>query len=219
MDVRLGYARVRPTEIGGLTAAAAPSIRFRMVSKLSRTDWMRAARLALLRGGVGSVRIEKLARELGVTKGSFYWHFSDREALLEALLEEWESEADLLIGAIGAPPAVGMPALLERLAHNVVASERGDVPSDAAIFAWAAVDPRIAQRVDAAETERVSLLAALIGDSARAELAYMAYLGFILRRRHSANPEEAFQQVSDLFLWAASERSGRSRKSAAAEAS
>jgi AcrR family transcriptional regulator len=174
-----------------------------MVRSMSKSDWMRAARLALLQGGVASVRIEKLARELGVTKGSFYWHFSDREALLEALLEEWESEADLLIGAIGAPSVVGMPALLERIAHNVVASEKGEVPSDAAIFGWAAVDPQIARRVNAAEAERVSLLAVMIGDAAKAELVYMAYLGFILRRRHSANAEEAFQHLAGLFLWAA----------------
>lgn len=170
---------------------------------MSKQDWMRAARLALLEGGVGSVRVEKLARELGVTKGSFYWHFSDRGALLEALLEEWESEADLLIGAIGAPLAVGMPALLERLALDVVASEKGEAPSDAAIFGWAAADPQIARRVNAAEAERVALLATMIGDAAKAELIYMTYLGFILRRRHSANAEQAFQQVADLFLWAA----------------
>lgn len=166
---------------------------------------MRAARLALLRGGVSSVRIERLARDLGVTKGSFYWHFSDRNELLQALLEEWEAEADLLIGAIGATRPVGMRSLLEQLAHNVIASERGEVPSDAAIFAWAAVAPEIADRVNAAEAERVSLLAALIGDSAKAELAYMAYLGFILRRRHSDNPQESFELVANFFLSAIGE--------------
>jgi len=53
---------------------------------LGQDDWLRAARLALLRGGVEAVRVEKLARDLGVTKGSFYWHFKDRDELLELLL-------------------------------------------------------------------------------------------------------------------------------------
>jgi AcrR family transcriptional regulator len=190
--------------LAALTAANATSIRSRMV-RLSRRDWMRAARLALLRGGIGSVSIEKLARDLRVTKGSFYWHFSGRSELLESLLDEWEADADLLIGALGAPPAQGMQALVDQLAHNVVASESGEVPSDAAIFAWAAIDPEIAERVNTAERERVALLAALIGDRAKAELAYMAYLGFILRRRHSDDPQESFQLVANFFLAALGE--------------
>lgn len=186
-----------------------------MVAATSKADWMRAARLALLRGGVASVQIEKLAGQLGLTKGSFYWHFSDRQALLNALLKEWEDEADLLIGAIGAPREEGIQSLLDQLARNVIASERGDVPSDAAIFAWAAVAPEIAERVNAAEAERIALLSTLIGDSEGAELAYLAYLGFILRGRHRPNSEQSFRRVADLFLLTA-ERSGRlhSRRSA-----
>ena len=63
------------------------TIRTRMVNR-SRTgaDWLKAARLALLHRGPDAVRVEPLARGLGVTKGSFYWHFKDRNALLEALL-------------------------------------------------------------------------------------------------------------------------------------
>lgn len=175
------------------------TIRVRMDVPLSKSDWLGAARRALLRGGVGSVSIEKLARELGVTKGSFYWHFKDRAALLEALLKEWEDEADLLIGAIGAAGPLGVDKLMTQVRENVFASERGDAPSDAAIFAWAAVEPGITDRVNAAEQERIALLAALLGNQAKAEIAYMAYLGYILRRRHGPNPAEAFLLVSDLF--------------------
>src|SRR5215831_18160375 len=68
------------------------TIRYRMDKDLGRADWLKAARMALLQGGVEAVRVEKLARNLCVTKGSFYWHFRDREELLEALLREWEVE-------------------------------------------------------------------------------------------------------------------------------
>ncbi len=122
-----------------------------MVTRLSRSDWLRAARLALLKRSIDSVSIERLARELGVTKGSFYWHFKNRAALLEALLKEWEDEADLLIGAIGAAGETGVEKLMAQVQENVFASERGDAPSDAAIFAWAAFDSRIRDRVNAAE--------------------------------------------------------------------
>jgi AcrR family transcriptional regulator len=56
--------------------------------RLEKKDWMRAARLTLLEGGPSAVRVETLARKLRVSKGSFYWHFKNREALLESLLRE-----------------------------------------------------------------------------------------------------------------------------------
>ena len=72
-----------------------------MERDLEREDWLRAARLALLRGGVEAVRVEKLARDLDVTKGSFYWHFKDRDELLDLLLREWESEVQEIVLQIG----------------------------------------------------------------------------------------------------------------------
>jgi AcrR family transcriptional regulator len=58
--------------------------------RLDREDWIRAAMVALAEEGVRAVAVEPLARRLGVTKGSFYWHFANREALWSALLERWE---------------------------------------------------------------------------------------------------------------------------------
>lgn len=59
---------------------------------LSRDDWIRAAAREFAEHGVGAVAVEPLAKRLGVTKGSFYWHFPNREALLRATLERWEQE-------------------------------------------------------------------------------------------------------------------------------
>src|SRR5215203_496336 len=60
---------------------------------LKAEDWVGAARAAMAEGGVEAVAVEPVARRLGVTKGSFYWHFKDRRALLEATLERWEEES------------------------------------------------------------------------------------------------------------------------------
>src|SRR6266480_8135100 len=107
-----------------------------MENRLSVSDWMRVARLALLHSGPDGVRVEPLARSLGVTKGSFYWHFRDRRDLLEQLLVEWERETDLLTSALGdADPLGRLPAIIGELNRRNLASERGDSPSDAAIFA------------------------------------------------------------------------------------
>ena len=60
--------------------------------KLDRDAWVQAGLEALERGGVGAVAALPLARELGVTRGSFYWHFASRDDLLAAVLERWERD-------------------------------------------------------------------------------------------------------------------------------
>ncbi len=59
---------------------------------LTADDWIVAADRAIEESGVSAVAVEPLARRLGVTKGSFYWHFKNRNALLEATLLRWEQE-------------------------------------------------------------------------------------------------------------------------------
>jgi AcrR family transcriptional regulator len=61
-------------------------------SQLSRDDWALAAFRALARGGIEAVAVEPIAAKLGATKGSFYWHFKDRNALIEAALGVWERQ-------------------------------------------------------------------------------------------------------------------------------
>ena len=57
-----------------------------------KAQWLGAGLEALRKGGVSEVRVERLAAALGITKGSFYWHFRDRGELLEAVLEHWARE-------------------------------------------------------------------------------------------------------------------------------
>jgi AcrR family transcriptional regulator len=59
-------------------------------SQLSSDDWAMAAMFSIADGGVANVSIERLAQQLGATKGSAYWHFADRSALIAAALELWE---------------------------------------------------------------------------------------------------------------------------------
>lgn len=57
--------------------------------RLTRDDWIAAARKALIKGGVTAIKVDHLARQIGVTRGSFYWHFRDRNELLRSLLQAW----------------------------------------------------------------------------------------------------------------------------------
>ena len=60
--------------------------------RLNQNDWLKAALKILRESGIDSVKIVPLAKSLGVTSGSFYWHFADRPALYDALLDYWEKE-------------------------------------------------------------------------------------------------------------------------------
>ena len=74
-------------------------------ARLSADDWAQAALDLVAEQGVAAVAVEPLARRLGVTKGSFYWHFPSRDALLQAALERWEAiEQESVFGSLEAVP-------------------------------------------------------------------------------------------------------------------
>ena len=65
--------------------------------RLSRKDWIDAASQEFAVGGPAAVTVEMLARKMGVTKGSFYWHFKDRDELLTSVLAQWRDDATMSI--------------------------------------------------------------------------------------------------------------------------
>ncbi len=68
------------------------------VTTLDVTAWVEAAFDLLAEGGIDAVRVDPLAKRLGVTRGSFYWHFKDREALHKAMLKQWRKAATYQVG-------------------------------------------------------------------------------------------------------------------------
>jgi AcrR family transcriptional regulator len=169
---------------------------------LDRNDWLRAARLALLQGGVEGVRVERLARNLDVTKGSFYWHFKDREELLEVLLREWEDELlqDIIPRLKGRQGQEALRFLLQLMVERVPLGEKGILPSDAAMFTWASVSSTVARRVNRAERKRIELLKKLIGDPGRTELLYLVWLGFVARGQRVPGSRKQFPQIARAML-------------------
>ena len=85
----------------------------RMLRQLGREDWVQAGLAALAAGGEAAFRVEAVARDLRVTKGSFYWHFQDRAAWRDAVLAYWEHRmfAELLRPARLRPDRVNWAAI------------------------------------------------------------------------------------------------------------
>lgn len=173
---------------------------------LVREDWLDAAVRALRQSGIDAVHVESLARDLGVTKGSFYWHYVNRAELLDALLERWEEET---AGLIQQAAQVKNPLDSVLRFFELVARGRGQLP-DTEFFAWARRDPRVAERTSVTEQRRVSFIrdqleVAGLGEreaGERAEAGYLATLGWIERASRRQDSAEAFQRFTTyLFRW------------------
>ena len=156
-----------------------------MASTPDRTaeDWLRAAAKRLAGAGAAAVAVEALARDLGVTKGSFYWHFRDRPALLAALLAQWESRATApLVERLRSLPG-GPRARLQALMATVAAEGGGSL--DPAMRGWALTDAQVRAALERVDETRLAFIAgefAALGFSpgearTRARLFYLHLLG------------------------------------------
>lgn len=148
-----------------------------------KPQWLRAGLEALRKGGVGAVRVERLAQDLGVTKGSFYHHFRDRGALLEAVLEFWSREmTDAEFERVQALKG-GLAQRLLALAQDVL--EHGMGRYDPAVRAWARHERKVAATVAQVDRRRVRTLTAFFAEGGfgaaeaqvRARLFYTFLLG------------------------------------------
>jgi len=130
--------------------------------RLSGADWVEAGLVALTREGQTGLRVERLAKGLGATKGSFYWHFRDRSALESAILDVWDerSTATILAQVAGPEPAEVRLRKLGRLVTD--AAEPGQLLEiERAIRAWAAFDTAVAERVGSVDLQRLVAISAL----------------------------------------------------------
>lgn len=152
--------------------------------RLSRLDWVNAALAAIAAGGLAAVAVEPLAQRLGASKGSFYWHFENRDALLTTALAHWEEQYTAAVTAENTLTADGDPVRqLRLLIRRVTALAETDSVYVALIAT--ANHPAVAPVLTRITEQRVDYTAALfrnIGFPARearhrALLAYSAHLG------------------------------------------
>jgi AcrR family transcriptional regulator len=132
------------------------------MASFSADDWVDAAYRRFNEGGLAAVRVEAVARDLGATKGSFYWHFADRAALVNAVMERWErSETDFVIDLV---ERAGTPE--ERLAalYDVIVDRMGERGGERTLYLDAAPESGVAG-VDDDEARRrgAAVVAAVIG--------------------------------------------------------
>ncbi len=178
------------------------------MTRTPRERWVEEGLQALAAGGPDAVRVEVLAKALGVTKGGFYWHFEDRQALLDEILDAWERlSVDVPIEAVDAAGADPRSRL--RLLSSLATERVLDL--DLAVRDWARRDPAVAKRLRLIDNRRMeylrSLFRPLSADEADAEarsmLAFSLWIGnhFIAADHGDRNRAEvlglAFERLLD----------------------
>ncbi|GAA5159857.1 TetR/AcrR family transcriptional regulator [Pseudonocardia eucalypti] len=174
-----------------------------------REKWVEAGLQALAQGGVDAVRVEALAKSLGVTKGGFYGYFADRGALLTAMLDVWERESvDDVLDRVDRE--CGDMLAKVRLAGHLTFSGGRLLPIDLAIRDWARRDPAVAERLRRVDNRRMQLARDAIGTvctdpdevEARSLLAFCMAIGshFLAADHPGRTRDQVKSRASDFIL-------------------
>jgi AcrR family transcriptional regulator len=155
-----------------------------MTDQLSAKDWLDQGLKTLAKSGFTALKAEPLAKAMGVSRGSFYWHFADIGAFHAAILKHWrEVAAERVIADLEAVAKDrDAVALLLRWAFS------GQPALENAVRTWATVDPAARTAVHAIDQRRLGYIEILLKQSglsdgvarARAQILYWAFLGFAL---------------------------------------
>jgi AcrR family transcriptional regulator len=179
------------------------------LTRTPRSSWIDEGLRALAAGGLGAVRIEALARALGVTKGGFYWHFADRRALLDEMLDTWERvSVDEVIERVDGGGGDAR-AKLRRLSAIATSSDEvlriDPLRIDLAIRDWARRDRTVAERLRRVDNRRMDYMRSLFGAfcpdeddvEARCTLAFSLWIGnHFIAADHGARSRADAQELA-----------------------
>jgi AcrR family transcriptional regulator len=181
-------------------------------ARLSRADWVLAGFQALVDKGPEAVRVEPIARALGATKGSFYWHFKDLRALHAAMLDAWErlaaTEVTTAVRRSDLPPREQV-LLLADLVSIIPEAEAGGQAVEPAIRDWGRVDALAREVLARTDRQRLEDLRGFLGaaglDEAAAEegavVFYAALIGLEALRATTGTPmRPALRAVAEGIL-------------------
>jgi AcrR family transcriptional regulator len=158
-----------------------------MADQLSAADWLDLGLRTLAKSGFTALKAEPLAKAMGVSRGSFYWHFADIGVYHAAVLKHWRDvAAEQVIADLEtvAKDRDALPLLLRRAFSSTPALEN-------AVRTWATVDPAARAAVQAIDQRRLGYIGALLRQSglsadaarARAQILYWAFIGFALSEK------------------------------------
>ncbi len=163
---------------------------------LGKADWISAALECLVHEGIDAVQITRLAKAIGVSRGSFYWHFADRQNLLDSMLEEWNAanlpviERELATAASLSEGVLGFFAIWET-------NQQFSAQLDHAVRDWARLDKDVLDLVRQEDAQRIETIATMFKRFGfepneavvRARVLYFAQVGY-----HAMNVEDSMAE-------------------------
>lgn len=175
---------------------------------LSAQDWIEAAFDVMAEGGVDAVRVEPLAKRLKVSRGSFYWHFADRDALHTAMLKQWRERASYTVYSRVERTAEPVEARLERLLALPYSSPRSARAAaiELAVRLWARRDKQAAKAVRHIDRVRLDYFESLMKQRGLAALearrrAFLFYAALMAEALIMVdNPERLRQDLKAALL-------------------
>lgn len=188
--------------------------------RLSRDEWLAQALDILAREGQAKLRIEMICAALGVTKGSFYWHFKDRDDFLQSVVQFWSDRfTDPVMQRVtdmGGTARERIETLLR------VVSEGRFARYDVSIRAWAAQDPDLLSAiVEEVDKRRLAFVGSLFTEMgfedpeaemrARAVVAYVCYEESVLAKSRKKDRSEMLNRFFDLITQPALTEAGIAR--------
>lgn len=164
--------------------------------------WIEEGLRALAAGGPAAVRIEPLAEALGVTRGGFYWHFDDRHALLEAMLDRWErASTDEVLERV---ERQGGDARTKLRRAGALTFSDWLLPIDLAVRDWSRREPTVAARLRRVDNHRMRCLRSLFGafchDEADVEARSMVAFSLVVGNHFMAADHGARSRADVLEL-------------------
>lgn len=196
-----------------MTAVTSRSVPRKGAARLSTEDWTARALQLLVDEGVGAVKVARLCRELGVTKGSFYWHFEDLEALKKAVADLWCAQTGAALSEMSSlddlPP-------LERI--RIMATQLVDDRSwsvERALRDWARSDAQVAATIADSEQHVFGLVQQALEQlghdtrSARMRAGLLTYAGIGFAHGQQSLPKPTLEDIDDLVDFLASDIEAR----------
>jgi len=154
--------------ITAISAAPVSALPDRARPRLTPSDWIMAGFRALVAGGPEAVRIEALARDLGATKGSFYWHFKDLRGFHAAMLEAFErlatTEITTAVRRAGGDPLTQV-LRLAAMVSALPEAESGGAALEPALRDWGRTDPLARATLERVDAQRLADLCAFLGEA------------------------------------------------------
>ncbi len=204
--VACGHATFGHTLLPSVAAQHSPSYGSAMTKRLSQRDWLQAGFAALSETGPAALKAEPLARRLGTTKGSFYWHFEDVPGFHTALVKAWVTEAEAVIETHRATQGTAVQKLRNLTLAAEGMSEVGSAQLGAAMRAWGRDNPDVAAQIKAVDEARMGLIETLLSEIGLTNpeltrLLYGAFLGMeALSAQDAVENGPALGTLIDLIL-------------------